>query len=242
MDYESRIEPILGHLAWLAERIADSANDGRAYDAAVLTYNAAAMLQWYFVAPVSYADTIRDDRTRAEAAELIDDLVTASRRIVTQAKDATKKEDEALRDRLTKQINKVVKNLPRMFLASTPTPERMPELEEFSGIRHLMDEFLEAHKEEYGLAIEKGRVTVSRSDTGPDAALDEAIASLIYVHEPNTATAANPNFRHPLAKMAAGFFKTAVDMPPEEFSGRERKWWRMMADLLVAEAKQDGGN
>ena len=107
MDYQSRIEPILGHLAWLAERIEDSTNDGRAYDAAVLTYNAAAMLQWYFVAPVSYADTIRDDRTRAEAAELIDDLVTASRRIVTQAKDATKKEDEALRDRLTKQINKV---------------------------------------------------------------------------------------------------------------------------------------
>lgn len=241
MEYESRISPVLGHLLWLAERIDSKANRGRAHDAAVLTYNAAAMLQWHFMLPASYADTIRDADQRAEAAKLIDDLVTTARKLVTEAEDATRKSDDEIRERLKKLINRTIEKLRRLFLALTPEPKRVPGLEEFSSLRTLMDAFLDVHKENFGPAIAKGRALGSKGGTGPDAALDEAIAGLIYVYEPDTKTTANPKFQRSLAQMAAGFFKTAVDMQPEELSGRERKWWRRMADLLVAEAEQDGG-
>lgn len=241
MEYESRISPVLGHLAWLAERIDSKANRGRAYDAAVLTYNAAAMLQWHFVLPVSYADVIRDAGQRAEAAGLIDSLVTTARKLVTEAKDAPGKTDDEIRERLRKLIDKTIEKLRRLFLALTPEPERVPELEEFSSLRALMDAFLDAHKEDFGPAIAKGRALGSKVGTGPEAALDEAVAGLVYVHEPGTKTTANPKDQRALAQMAAGFFKTAVDIQPDELSGRERKWWRKMADTLVAEAEQDRG-
>ena len=237
MDYESRIEPILGHLAWLAERIEDSTNDGRAYDAAVLTYNAAAMLQWYFVAPVSYADTIRDDRTRAAAAELIDRLVQASEKIVAKAERGVGDQDAALRNKLAAKIRKVLRTLPALFHLAGPTPARMPRLEKSPNARELFDELLAAHAEQYTDAILKGRIAAAKKEAGPDAALNEAIAGLIYIHDDAREADMSPGLRQPLTRMAAGFFKTAVKQQPEErLLAAQRKRLLRLADALVESA------
>ncbi len=42
MENESRVTPVLGHLAWLLDRIDAPVNANRLRDAALLTYNAAA--------------------------------------------------------------------------------------------------------------------------------------------------------------------------------------------------------
>ena len=183
MVSESRVRPILDHLAWLAERIDDSVNAGRAYDAAVLTYNAAVMLQWQYVAPQSYADTITHEATRIEAADLIDRLVQASEKIVAKAERGIGDHDAALRDKLAAEIRKVLRTLPALFHLAGPTPARMPELEKSPNVRELLDEFLSAHAEQYTDAILKGRIAAAKGEVGPDAALKEAIAGLIFMHD-----------------------------------------------------------
>jgi hypothetical protein len=237
MEGESRIAPVLGHLAWLAERIDDDINRGRAHDAALLTYNAAVMLQWRFTAPVSYADTIQDPALRSEAAELINDFVNTSRRMVVRAKqDPAAAEDETVRKQLTKKINKVTKNLPRLLLASNPVPERRPEFEEAANLRQLMAEFLTAHKDQYSAAIAKGKALGAKGGTGPEAALNEALAAVIYSQDAAETGSMLPELQSGLSRIAAGFFKTAVDMQPDDMPPEEKRLWRRLADSLVAEA------
>lgn len=237
MEHESRIAPVLSHLAWLAERIPDEANDGRAYDAALLTYSAAAMLQWRFLAPMSFSDTIRDPVWRTEAAELIDDLLNTSRRIVARAnKGMAAEEDERLRDQLSKKINKVTKDLPRLLLASNPVPERRPEFEEAANLRQLIDEFLAAHRDEYSEAIAKGKTLGTKGGTGPDAALNEALAAVIYSQDAAKSRSMPPELQSGLAKIAAGFFKTAVSMQLEDMPNADKRLLRQCADSIMADA------
>ena len=51
MAGSSRISDILDHLAWLRDQLAAEVNQGNAYAGALLTYNAASLLQWHFVFP-----------------------------------------------------------------------------------------------------------------------------------------------------------------------------------------------
>ncbi len=236
MYSESRIGPILGHLAWLAERIEDPVNDGRAYDAAVLTYNAAAMLQWRFVFVVSHADTIRDMGLRVEAAKVIDGLVVAAEKIVAKAEGAGSEQDKALRSRLGALIRKVLKSLPELMLTANPEPARMPELETSPNIRALMDEFLAAHAEKYADAILQGRITGLKGGSGPEPAMNEAIAGLIYVHDDAREADTTPGLRRSLAQMAAGFFKTTVEIQPDEIPAASRKRLLRLANALVEDA------
>lgn len=236
MHRDSTLAPILGHLAWLAECVASEDNAGRAYDASLLTYNAAAMLQWRFVAPVSYADTIRDAAARADAAKLIDSLVTVSRRLITQAREAAgAKDDVDVRTRLAKEIRRVVKDLPPLLLVPKPAPVQVPELEAAVSIADLVGDFLDAHKTDHADAIARGQAVGRKGGTGQDAAFDEAIATLIIAHDASSTTSMPPELRQGLARIAAGFFKTAVEMQPEDVTPEQIKRWRRLADLLVAE-------
>lgn len=237
MEYESRIAPVLGHLAWLAERIPDPANDGRAHDAALLTYNAAAMLQWRFVAPVSHADLISVEWRRTEAAEAIDKLVTSSEKAVAKAAKSARDQDKRLRAQLVTEINKVVEVVARSLQIALPTPTRMLELESSPNVRELLDEFLAAHAEQYAAAILEGRIAAAKREAGPDAALKEAIAGLIYIHDDAREAGMSPGLRRPLTQMAAGFFKTAVEQQAEESlpAAQKRRLLRL-ADGLVESA------
>ncbi len=239
MDAESKIQPVLGHLAWLADRIDDPVNDGRLKDAALLTFNAAAMLQWRFMLPVSYADTIRDDDLRTEAAESIDGLVASAEKIVAKAEHADSGQDKALREQLTARIRRVLKTLPRLLLGPPPQPVRMSELEVSPNVRQLMDEFLAAHATEHAAAISKGRAIGVKGGSGPDAALNEALAGLIYVYDNARETDTKPSLRHSLTQMATGFFKTAVDMQPDDELPEQNRLMRRLADSLVAEAGEN---
>jgi hypothetical protein len=236
MEYESRIAPVLGHLAWLAERITDEANTGRAHDAALLTYNAAVMLQWRFVAPVSSADTIFDETNRRKAAEVIDKLVKSAEKIVAKAEGADSEQDIVLRAKLVADIRRVLKKLPGLLSVANPEPTRLRELEASPNIRALMDEFLAVHAEQYAEAILQGRIAGMKGGSGPEAAMNEAIAGLIYAHDDAREADTTPGLRRSLAQMAAGFFKTAVEIQPEDLLPASRKRLLGLADALVEDA------
>jgi hypothetical protein len=216
------MQPILGHLAWLAERIEDPVNDGRLQDAALLVFNAAVMLQWRFLAPVSYADTIG--------------FVESAEKIVAKAENADSEQDKPLRSRLGAHIRKVLRTLPRLLLVANPKPSRLPELESSPKVRELMDEFLAVHAEQYAGAILQGRLTAAKGGSGPDAAMKEAIAGLIYIHDDARETDMTPGLRRSLAQMAAGFFKTTVEIPPADLPPARRRRLLRLADGLVESA------
>jgi len=236
METESRIQPILAHLAWLAERINDPVNAGRLRDAALLTYNAAVMLQWRFVAPVSSADMVFDETSRREAAEVIDKFVKSAEKITAKAEHADSEQDKVLRAKLVADIRRVLKTLPRLLFAENPEPTRLAELETSPNIRALMDEFLAVHAGEYAGAIEVGRLRAAKELVGPDAALKEAIAGLIYIHDDAREADTTPGLRRSLAQMAAGFFKTAVEIQPDEIPAARRKRLLRLANALVKDA------
>jgi len=236
MHENSYISPILAHLAWLADRMPDSANNGRAHDAALLTYSAAVMLQWRYVAPVSHADLIPTDWLRVEAGEAIDGLVTLSEKAVAKAGDADGDRDKRLRAQLVNEINKAVRIVARALQTARPTPTRMPELESSPNVRELIDEFLAAHAEQYADAIQRGRLAAAKGEAGPDAALKEAIAGLIYIHDDAREADTTPGLRRSLARMAAGFFKTAVEIQPDDLPPASRKRLLRLADALVEDA------
>ena len=233
---ESRMRPILGHLAWLAERIEDPVNDGRLRDAALLVFNAAVMLQWRFMAPVSIEDTIRDLGHRVEAAEAIDGLVVAAEKIVAKAEGADSEQDKSLRSRLKSHIRKVHSTLPGLLLIGNPESARVPELETSPNVRELMDEVLAVYAEEYADAISKGRLIGAKGGGGPDAALNEAIAGLVYVHDDAREADMAPSLRHSLSRVMAGVFKTAVESQPDGFPAAEKKRLLRLADGLIKEA------
>lgn len=237
MESESRIGPVLGHLAWLAEKIPSPVNNERAYDAAILTYNAAAMLQWRFVAPVSYADVISVKWIRAEAADAIDKLVTLSEQAVAKAKKCNRDQDKRLRAQLVTEINKVIGVVARAMRIAVPMPSRMLELESSPNVRELLDELLAAHAVQYAAAIKEGRLRAEKREVGPDAALREAVAGLIYIHDDAREADMSPGLRRPLAQMAAGFFKTVVELQAEQrLPAAQRKRLLGLADALVESA------
>jgi len=240
MESESRLWPILGHLAWLAENVDTPSNRGRAHDAAVLTYNAAARLKWHFVFPVSDMDTTADPAAHDEAAGLIDGLVMTARKAVTSAKDDAT-QDERIRSRLSRAIRRVVDKIPYLLLVGNPVPKWLPELQLAPDIAGLMDEFLGAHYGQYGPAIAKGKASANIQRMGPDAAVQEAIAWLAYAHSPTYAATATPKERNGLAQMAAGYLKTAVDMQRESHvPAPKRRRLQDLAQRLVEEAAEGG--
>lgn len=233
MASESRLRPILGHLAWLADRIEDPVNDGRLKDAALLTYNAAAMLQWYFVAPSGYTDTITTGWLRAEVADAINRLVISAEKTTAQADHTDSDNDKRLRGRLVTEIKKVLWSVQRALGIADPMSARMPELEKPPNLKQLLDDFLAAHAEKYRGAIAKGQRIGAKGSSAPNAAINEAIAELIYIHDDARETDMSPALRQLLAQMATGFFKTAVEMLPEDVPHSLRKRLARCAEALT---------
>ena len=231
----SDLLPILDHLAWLAECVADEANADRAYDAALLTYNAAVMLEWRFRFPLGEWTLPLDRPEWAEAAKLMDDLSMSSRAIVEKVKTAPKKEADAYRAKLRARIKRVLKRLPDLLSVRTPTPAYMAALNESPNVRMLMGEFLEAHRDEYTDAIAEGKAAGKARDVGPEAALSEAVASLLYVHTSQGMKAQPADLRRSLGQMAVGFLKTAVEDLPDGVSPAQRKRWRRLAKWLASD-------
>lgn len=240
MTNAPEIRPILCHLAWLAENVDKPANRGRAYDAALLTYNAAAMLQWRFVFPMTDLDTPANPESRNEAASLIDALVTTARKTVTTAKDNAA-EDERFRRRLSRAIRKVVERLSGLMLVGNPVPEWLPELQSAPDIAGLMDEFLKAHRVAHGPAIAKGKASADTERTGPNAAIHEAIAWLVYAYSPEYTASGRPKERNVVAQMAAGYLKTAVELQSgSDLPATKRRRLQDLSQCLVEQSAEGG--
>ena len=116
----SRIGGILDHLAWLREQLAADVNQGNAYAGALLTYNAAAALQWNFVLPGSSFEEIANEDDRSKAAEIIDNFVWRARELFGKEKRAIRKAragnaGKTVLGELREAIEKVLRRLPRLM-------------------------------------------------------------------------------------------------------------------------------
>ena len=133
MAMELRISDILDHLAWLREQLAGDVNQGNAYAGALLTYNAAAALQWHFVLPSSIVEEITDADDRSKAAKVIDDFVWRSRELFGKAKRASKRAlagnaGKTLLGELREAIAKVLRRLRRLMQLPKADSRQMREL------------------------------------------------------------------------------------------------------------------
>ena len=129
----SRISDILDHLAWLREQLAADVNQGNAYAGALLTYNAAAALQWNFVLPGSSFEEIANEDDRSKAAEIIDNFVWRARELFGKAKRAIRKAragnaGKTVLGELREAITKVLRRLPRLMQLQRAHPRQMQEL------------------------------------------------------------------------------------------------------------------
>jgi hypothetical protein len=136
MAEESKISTVLNHLAWLREQLGSEVNRGNAHAGALLTYNAAAMLQWHFVFPSTDQDRIPALPDRKRVARLIDDFVWNVRGLYLEAKalrDSGKqggKASGAVIGGLVKQIAKLLRGIPKFTNIPEPSPVRCVELEQ----------------------------------------------------------------------------------------------------------------
>lgn len=129
----TQISDILDHLAWLREQLGATANQGNAYAGALLTYNAAAALQWHFVLPSSSFEEIADADDRSKAATIIDNFVWRARELFGKAKRASKKAlagaaGKTLLGELREAIGKVLRRLPQLMRLPKAAPRQMREL------------------------------------------------------------------------------------------------------------------
>jgi len=120
MPGASNVSHVLDHLAWLRDQLGGDVNTGNAYAGALLTYNAAAALQWHFVLPRSKSDEAPDRASRSKAAKAIDDFVWSARDLFIAAKRLTKKQAAGKRGLsivadLRKAIAAVLRRVPRLL-------------------------------------------------------------------------------------------------------------------------------
>lgn len=133
MAGSSRIGDILDHLAWLREQLAADVNQGNAYAGALLTYNAAAALQWNFVLPGSSFEEIANADDRSNAAKIIDNFVWRARELFGKAKRAIRKAragnaGKTVLGELREAIEKVLRRLPRLMHLPKAYPVQKQEL------------------------------------------------------------------------------------------------------------------
>jgi hypothetical protein len=183
MPGASKISRTLDHLAWLRKQLSADINGGNAYAGALLTYNAAAALQWQFVLPASSMDTVRNAPDRAKAATIIDDFVWRARDLFNAAKKLSKKGREGKAGRtilqdLRSAIASVLRKLPPLLgFGSTkmePDADLMRSLDPIA----MLKDWLTSR----GLAVKATTAALKKAGlTGPRAGLRSALAHAMVV-------------------------------------------------------------
>jgi hypothetical protein len=239
MDSQSRIAPILGHLDWLAANMDSPVNEGRAYDAALLTYNAAGILQWRFMIPLASQDSSKDHSKSERVGKAIDNLVVSSRRMVEQIRDGESDRDDEFRRVLKSDIERAVSEISAV-LSVVPVRRRVQALEESPDVRKLLTEVLTVYAGTHADAIARGRVAATSVDLSSEAAIKDALVSVIFANvfqnviEEQVASGA-------FKSSAAGFFKTAVDFDAyvQDEVDPQAGYLQWLANLLMADAAEE---
>jgi len=221
MAGESKIKRVLEHLAWLKEQAGAEINHDRAYDAALLTYNAAVMLQWHFVMPASETDQIQSEADRKMAAKLIDDFVWAVKTVFEKAeaaKNSRPAETEALQlclKSLKRLVATLLRTVPPLFAIETVTPIRFRELERTQDYAKHLGEWVHEHPRVF--ATDRGPLSASLRD-GPGAGLRRSIAAVHVAQDTAAMKTCPPHIRRAFRETVAGF----VEFDAEEAGGRSR--------------------
>ena len=244
MAGESKIKRVLEHLAWLKEQAGAEINLDRAYDAALLTYNAAVMLQWYFVMPTTEADQIQNEADRKTAAKLIDDFVWAVKAVFEKAETAQNSrpaETETLQlcmKSLKRLIAKILLKLPPLFAIETVTPVRFRDLERTQDYAKHLGEWVRKHPREF--LTDRGPLSASLRD-GPGAGLRRSLAAVHVAQDTTAMKTCPPHIRRAFRQTVAGF----VEFDAEETAGRSRgigkKRWLELGKSLARYLRSAGG-
>lgn len=185
MPGPSTIGRVLDHLAWLRDQLGANVNTGNAYAGALLTYNAAAALQWHFVLPVGRFDYVTDKTAQGKAARVIDDFVWRTRELFAKAKKFSPKSlagksGRTLLGDLRSAIETVLRRLPRLMDLSEPRAMRwhglLADLDPVAMLREWLATRGPAAKS-INAALKKAGLT------GPRSGLPRALAAASVVND-----------------------------------------------------------
>ena len=234
MAGESKIKRVLEHLAWLKEQAGAEINLDRVHDAALLTYNAAVMLQWYFVMPTTEADQIQNEADRKKAAKLIDDFVTSVRTLVEQSEHARPDTEpmEKCRGELLSLLKKLLVLLPKKLGLATPAISRDSSLEPPPRLRMLVSEWLAEHSGQLQLEMTEGR-NLAREDRGDSRRpFAGTIAEVLFALDSPVFSRLSSTTKEVVRQIAVGTLATEIEMAAGDSRKAKAKWWRSLAQSM----------
>lgn len=218
----SELSPILDHLAWLREQLKGTVTADNAHAATLLTYNAAALLQWHFVLPSSDSDWIADSADRKRAAKLIDDFVWAVRGLHQDAKahrasggTGTAKA-KAVLEGLATAITKVLLKLPKLARLPKPHPIRSTAMEQEVDPFQLLGSSMLAEASRRPTKPVKGKQPDKES---PRRGLRGVLAGIFFVRESRAKGRRGREFADGCEEICAAFYERALGDYVQSLSG-----------------------
>jgi hypothetical protein len=249
MVEESKISTVLNHLAWLREQLGSEVNRGNAHAGALLTYNAAAMLQWHFVFPSTDKDRIPALPDRKRVARLIDDFAWNVRGLYLEAKalrDSGKsggKASEAVIGGLVKQIAKVLRGIPKVTNIPEPSPVRCIELEQGIEPANLLRSPGRGRRA-FGAAT-AGTSTAGSEPTQEPAPLEgllAAMAGTLYVQQNQQTGHLAKDFLDGSAEMASAILKHSLAEYTATLSGKSAERLGALGGDILAHLTDRGAS
>jgi hypothetical protein len=212
MATASRISHDLDHLAWLWKQLGKRVNSESPHAGALLTYNAAAALQFHFVLPYSTLDEIADAANRGKAAKIIDDFVWRTRGLLDKAKLKTKKgiggeTGKTLVSRLRSAISTVLRGLPRLLGLPKPTPARADDLLTTFDVESAFSDWLGSRDSATKAKVEAVSKTV---ESGPRAGLRAVLAGASVVSDESVYGKKGKEYRKGSSQMLAALLSQAL--------------------------------
>jgi hypothetical protein len=212
MPGPSTISRVLDHLAWLHDQLGADVNTGNAYAGALLTYNAAAALQWHFVLPGAESDYVADKAARGKAARLIDDFVWRARELFAKAKRVSKKAlagkpGKTLLGDLRAAIATVLRRLPKLMDLPKPVPESWHDLLKSLDPMAMLRDWLTAR----GLPVKATNAAMKKMGlTGPRSGLRSALAAASVVTDDSVYGARGKEYRKGSAEVVSAMLGHAL--------------------------------
>jgi len=212
MPGPSTISRVLDHLAWLQDQLEADVNRGNAYAGAILTYNAAAALQWHYVLPVSKSDEAPDSENLSKAAKAIDDFVWRVRDLFIDAKRLTAKQSKGKRGRsivadLWKAIASVLRRVPRILGLPKPVPEAWYELLKSLDPIAMLKDWLKAR----GLPVKATAAALKKAGlAGPRSGLRSTLAAVSVVADERVYGPGGHEFRAGSSEVVAKSLEIAM--------------------------------
>lgn len=234
MAGESKIKRVLEHLAWLKEQAGAEINLDRVHDAAMLTYNAAVILQWHFVMPASETDQIQNEANRKKAAKLIDDFVTSVRTLVEQSKHARPDTEpmEKCREELLSLLKKLLVRLPKKLGLAKPAISRDSSLEPPPRLRMLVSEWLAEHSGQLQLEMTEGR-NLTQEDRGESRRpFTGTIADVLFALDSAVFSRMSSVTQEVVRQIAVGTLATEIEMATRDSRKAKAKWWRTITESM----------